>query len=315
MFVYLYTSILWKKLTKSIINCIIYTRPLTLLLEGLGMTPITEREKARTLEFIQQNSTDNTLLNPLPCLADLLLTIFGWPISAGKKRASAILKELERSGEITCQTNGHKSVKVVNLALQPIEQKVEKEKKIQPPDTTDVKAGKPKSTSSKKFCPKIKKGLARIRREAEEKGERNERRFHVLMDKLLELLNRNFSSIVIGATNFRSGRHNPKKNRIDIQDHNGEDVTPKLTVRQSDGRIFEGRIIYNSKSSYPAVQAFNRKIIYHPGQEGALLKKAIRVTPRSSDRNIVSEVVDDMISVKLLPAEIKESVLSNFSEY
>lgn len=277
------------------------------------MTPITEREKVMVLEFIQQNATNNVLLNPLPRLADFLLTIFGWPLSAGKKRVSLILTGLEISEQITCRVNGRKSIKAVELISKPVElTEIEKEEITQ---SLEIKNEKPKPVYRKRSHKIIKKGLARIKRAAEEKGEQNERRLHILTDKLLELLSHNFSSIVMGATNFRSGRHNPRKNKIDIQDHNGEDVTPKLTVRQPDGRIFEGRIIYNSKSSYPAVQAFNRKIIYHPGQEGSLLKKAIRITPRRSDREIVSEIIDDMVSVKLLPSEIKEPVLSNFSEY
>ena len=279
------------------------------------MTPINQRESDRVYEFIQQNTLQNVLSKLFVSLSDFLLREFGWQTSAGKKRSKLIIDNLERYGKITCQIDKRGSIKSVTFIPQTtakVEPKADERELAQPPN---IKADKPKPTHPKRIRQIIKRGVARTRREAEEKGERNERRFHVLVDELLELLTRDFSSIVLGATNFRSGRHNPRKNKIDIQDHNGEDVTPKLTVRQSDGRIFEGRLIYNSKSSYPAVREFNHRIIYHPGQEGALLKKAIRVTPKRSDLEIISEVVDDMIWVKLLPAEIKESVLSHFSEF
>lgn len=300
------------------------------------ITLITPREKERVLAFIQQGVENGCLNKPLPRVASFLRANFVWTSAQSKKRASEIIRELDKLGKVTCQTDNRGIVRTIringdenNLVL---EVKPALVKKTELPSTTsqpeiriddpieDRAEEKPQLIFSPKIKPTprkvLKKGVARRKKEAINKGDRNEQRFHRLMGRLITILKDNkLSSIIIEANYFKSGRHNPKKGQIDIRDKQGEDGSLRLTIRKLDGRLITGRIIYDPKSSYPAVVKFNRHIRYLPGQEEALLKKAIKVNPKRTDREIVGEVIDDIVTTELLPSEIKEGIQSYFSEF
>lgn len=159
-----------------------------------------------------------------------------------------------------------------------------------------------------------RKGSARKRRQAEELGERNERRFHGLVERLVEVLAELFPSHEYLLN--RSGKHNPRKGRIDLADHLGEDVVLRRIFWQ--GRAsFTRRIAYDVKSSRSRVAMHNERFLRYRYIEDTFVfcRKAIAVNPYRSDAEVVAEVLDDMVRARLLRKSVpRECLVQLFKE-
>lgn len=288
------------------------------------MTPISFREKEVVLSFLTANAKDGLFKKPIPHLANLLLETFGWPLTSGRKRASIIMRELADSKTILL--NGQGSIKSVlipqnhsseiSAAKQPSEPlpTLINPKTVPGSDNTNLLVSGPYPCSKNVRHQKLKKGAARRNRERINKGDRNEQRLYSIANELLSTLSKRFPSVFLETSCARSGRHSPRKGKIDLQDKSGEDISLKLTVRSSSGHLIAGRVIYDAKSSQTGADKFNRHIHLLPGQSGALMKKAIIINERRSNHEIISELADDLIKTELMPQDLKEKVLSFFPE-
>ncbi len=161
-----------------------------------------------------------------------------------------------------------------------------------------------------------KKGLARHRRLAFEKGDRNEARLSSLASRLVDVLKREFREVVLGGQCERSGRHNPDMGKIDLGDKHGEDVVIRLQTLSDDKLPQQHRIIYDAKSSKRTADIANRNILrfgLNEGQEDAKLKKAIVSSDRRSNSEIINEILDDLVRVAVLPRGLNtDRVLAHF---
>lgn len=300
------------------------------------MKPITERESEVVYGHIVQDQS-GFAENPCQKAAAILLTSFGWSLSQARIRAKAVILGLEKSGKLECRYGARKRILAVTavntvsrkgvvprLVKSVTEPEPQPEPEVVSETGTDDAAGQASAVAwypvrrklekeVRRPRKKFKKGAARIKRRNEIVGERNEQRLFYLMTELLSQLQLRYPEVVTHTSCTRSGRHNPKKGNIDLQDHWGEDVTPRLTVRTQDLHTIEGFLIYDSKTSSRYADNFNRNVRYFPGQIGALLKKAIVVNKKRTDREIAREIMEDMISVRLLRPEMLD-ILEFFSD-
>lgn len=281
--------------------------------------PISDKERAAVLVYLNARAVGECLKNPLKCLSGMLLDNFGWPAAIGRQRSEVVIKELEQDGKVQCRYNARNvpvgvmvvkpsaDVKKESLRVEPsLSQTSEPEKVAAPPPSDEPRSCGHSANRNTLHVPRKirKKGVLRRLRKANEKGDRNEARFYILVTRFLAAVAKTFPEIVLSTKCFRSGRHNPRKGKIDVADHCGNDVRLELCLRNG---IEHGEVIYQVKSSALAAERFNGSIILFPGQEAALLKKAIVVNKSFSDRDIAAEVVGDLASVGLLPHFVKEA--------
>lgn len=266
-------------------------------------------ERAAIVEHINLNATEE-LKNPLKVLAVILLNRFGWPHAMGRKRAAAIVAGLEEGGYIECRRDARNvvvglKIKVkTNAGTKTEESPRDESSVLEPPTPALTSVVSPTRPRRRKFNVR-KKGVVRRRREANDKGDRNEARFHGLATRLLSVL-AEFLPIT-RSTCIRSGKHDPKHGKIDWNDHTGEDVRIEIYGNpDGDGKCVGGKVIYQVKSFQCIADRFNRKIIRFPGQEDALLKKAVAVNRTFSDRDVVGGIIDDLLTVGILTPEFKE---------
>src|SRR3989344_3581317 len=82
------------------------------------MTPITPRERNRVFEYIQKLSE---IEKPVEMLTkEVMLPIFDWPISQGKKRIKEIILGWEKLGDLQCLRDAHGALTVVSSTKQKI---------------------------------------------------------------------------------------------------------------------------------------------------------------------------------------------------
>ncbi|MDP3696532.1 MAG: hypothetical protein Q8R55_00700 [Candidatus Taylorbacteria bacterium] len=282
------------------------------------MTPISSGEIDGVLRYLRDNASDSIVSTNITKTSRFLLESFGWPLSAGRKRAQLILDNLEKTRSILIFPDGGRGIKIKiavpenHREFKPKPQLVKKAETAQP----EIASTPSLKYSDKPWiqAPKLKKGVTRKNREAVDKGDRNEQRLHDLMLQLLEILKEKFPETILETSCYRSGRHNPGKGKVDLQDKAGEDVSPKLTVRDKEGRIISGRLIFDSKSSVKSARKFNAFIHFLPGQEGALLKRAIVVNKHRSGREISVEILRDLFSVGLISQDQVDKVLKLFGD-
>src|SRR3989344_663181 len=266
-------------------------------------------QRVRTA-FINGHSNSEHAANPVPGLADLLKKCAGLSASVAKKRAKDLIVELAERGWIECRRDEKgriQSIKIVRLADQLAfaakiinrskEQRFEQEKALlaetegcEKAKAVELSSESPKSRPPKRSHKIRKKGAARRLREAWDRGNRNQTRFGGLLNRFVGAL-RLCPEIVAEASLESSGRHNPKKGKIDMRDHHGEDFS-LFILANPEGRY---RLIYDAKSALKDVQAFNRKIYFTREQRDACKKKAILVNDRRSDAEIIEEVLQDLI--------------------
>ncbi len=278
---------------------------------------IPDKERAAVLVYLSAHAGEY-LKNPLKCLSDMLLDNFGWPINTGRRRSAFIIRVLEQSGKVQCRYNArgvlvgvmvvkpNADVKKESLRVEPSPPQTEPEKVVAPPPPDRPSSYGHSANRNILHTPRVrirKKGVLRRLRKANEKGDRNEERFHRLAERLLASIKELLPG-VLWMECVRSGRHRPKKGKIDISDHYGEDVSLKWSVKREAGESV-GRIIYQVKSSVWAAKIFNRSIRIFPGQEDALLKKAVVVNDGRPDDDIIGEIRSDLALVGLLPKEIE----------
>ena len=288
--------------------------------------PISPDEKKDVIFLISLNH--GFIVNPVNNIADLLLTRFGWSLDEGKVRAERIIELLLQEGIIEINRGG-RELRSIHLKTDSdsASKSIPKPRLVKPksavlPDpklaavtpstVNDAQNAKSITVAKRKFQQR-KKGKARIKRQTEIVGERAEHRLHKLLLQLAEILKTRFPEQISNITVSRSGRHNPRKGKIDLQDRSGEDITVLLTVYDG-GRHRKERLIYDAKNSRFFAAKFNNKIRILPGQEGAILKKAISTNKMRSDREITAEILQDMVSVKLIPADYADVALSELSE-
>lgn len=292
----------------------------------------TQKEALLVLEFITKCGGIEKPLSPLKTLAEkVMLDCFGWPIASGTTRLKKILQALEAENKIECIRSLSKRITGIRLKklipartpdsishASPAETEKEiTEKSLPKPESHEKVTTKIPEDSNTKIHMQIMDCLGgRLnRKEIERRGNLYEDWLQISILGLLKVLEELFPEIVWDACCFRSGRHNPQRGLIDLQDHWGNDVSLHLTTRQN-GRIVKGYIIYDSKGSETDVETFNSRIIRHPGQKGAFLKKAIwtNITHRSV-KNLLKEILNDAIRVGLLPANLdKEKILERFED-
>src|SRR3989344_2675558 len=270
---------------------------------------VSEKELGRILDFITQNGEIGKPQKPIQILAErVMLASFGWPSDSltapGYKKARAAILSLETQGKVECKWSpGKRLIAIRKKKEQPaLEPEVKQIPSTLPPPN-DLTAGDRRAASIRRTLAQMKpRGLAAREHDINRRGDRNEEWAHVSFLKLIEVLLREFPAIVLDGRCNRSGKHNLAKGKIDLQDHYGQDFAFHLTARHPNGPVITGYIIYDSKGSRHAVEEFNQKIIYHPGQNGALLKKAIWANSRlSSRKDFAREVVSDCLTVGLLP--------------
>jgi hypothetical protein len=276
------------------------------------VTPISPGEIKGVLGFFKLNSSDSVVVTSIAKIGNFLLN-FGWSLAEGKKRAKIIIVQLEKLKIISLLPGKGREVRLkISDAKDSESLNNVTPKLIKKVPVTDVSVLPPVKYFSKPTkIPKLKKGVVRRKREAVNKGDRNEQRLHNLMLGLLRILKEKFPENILETSCFRSGRHNPSKGKIDLQDRSGEDISPKLTVRDREGRIITGRLILDAKSSAISARKFNSFIHFLPGQEGALLKKAIVVNKHRPDSEINAEILKDLSSVGLI-SEIQVSAALQF---
>lgn len=291
------------------------------------MTPITPRERNVAFEYVQKSGW---VKNPVAILAkEVMLPIFGWPVSSGKKRAKEIILGWEKLGEMQCFRDARGTLTAISatkdkITTQPpkvvVVQRVPEEVVVQPvPEEEPVKiypvvgtAQPAQKNQHKKKRALRQKGLARERRKAQEKGDKNEDLFHCLASQLIEILKKDVPEWIVGGECKQSGHYNKRKGIVDVADKNGEDERVTLQVREQDGQVAEPFYIYDPKSSQRGVEKYRRRFYVHSSQVGVKVKKAILISKRSH-RDIVGEVIDDIQSG--LPAHIildREAILNQF---
>lgn len=290
------------------------------------MEPITPQETDKVFAFLAEHAQADFLSAPIKKISELLLESFGWPISHGRKRAVAIVESLERSRLIDYEYKDDKISKGLKIKVLSSDSHPSSAVRLVKPEKPEEEIEKTTETLQENlFLPEpekirrkfkvLRKGVARNRRKSEEIGDKNESRLHRLVQQLANILTREFSKTIQRAVCTRSGRHNPKKGKIDLQDSAGNDVDLWLNVRDGEGRTSSRWLIWDSKSSRMAAVKFNRKIIYFPGQAGADLKKAIVVNKYRSDKEIIAELASDLISIGLITEDMKNKVLEFVSDF
>lgn len=278
------------------------------MLSGKSTSPISQREKNKVVTLLNGGA----VANPINVIAQLLNEHFGWSLNVGKIRAKAIIGLLLKEKVIEADHNsrGLKSISLMRTQAseEPLNPRLVKPKTTLPPPEPEVQV----VVAKRRYRPS-KKGEAKARRQRELVGEKAERRLHELSLKLALVLKNRYREFVTEISVSRSGHNNPKKRKIDLQDSAGEDITILVTLCDQ-GRFRTGRIIYDAKNSRLSAVKFNNNIYLYPGQENALLKKAVSTNKIRSDREIMEEILQDMVSVQLFPAHYKEEVVSLFSD-
>lgn len=278
------------------------------MLLSKSTAPISQKEKGKVIDFLNSG----TISNPINVIAKLLNEHFGWSLATGKIRAKAIIDQLlkEKVIEVDCNGKGLKSISLVRVQApeSPLNPRLVKPH-IAPPPEPEVQVV---ITRIRRYQPR-KKGTARIQRQREVVGEKAERRLYELSLKLAGVLKSRHLEFITEISVLRSGRHNPRKGKTNLQDSAGEDVTILMTLCEK-GRYRKERIIYDAKNSRRSATKFNDHIRFYPGQTGALLKKAISTGRIRSDYEIADEILQDMISIQLLPVHIREDTLSTFDD-
>ncbi|MEK7151245.1 MAG: hypothetical protein AAB784_00825 [Patescibacteria group bacterium] len=286
----------------------------------------TDRELTLSVKFLEEKASKESLVWPVEQLAiNVMLERFRWPKSAGSKRAHAILLHLEKTGCIECTRSvTNKLTAVVYKTAVPNASSIipapiptpdiTKGNGTNKSETEDIFSYKRFTAAKMNFLNSLPKGTARIKNKMDRRGDDNERWLYRSLTKLAKVLMTTRPDIIISGSCSRSGRHNPKKGKINLRDHNGDDARLYLTTLTESGKHVKNFIIYNGKSSRSDVEEFNNNIILHPGQEEAKLKKAIWDSAHfRSARDLISEVLDDLIAEEMLPSDFnKEPVLNNF---
>ena len=276
---------------------------------GKSTSPISQAEIGRVLLYVI--SQGGHLIKPVHNIAKFLNEHFGWSLGSGAIRAKAIIDLLLKAKVIEVIRDG-KGLKSINLvSAQKLDDNLSP-RLIKPKVAPLFVAEVPVIVPRRKFK-LAKKGEAKRNRSKMLIGDRAERRLYDLCIRISWALRNKFPDIISDMSVFRSGHHNPKKGKIDLQDSAGEDITILVTL-VDEGRYRKERIIYDAKNSKHSATRFNGNIRLYPGQTGAVLKKAVSANQMRSDREIVDEIVGDMISVNLLSAECKKDVLSEFSD-
>lgn len=148
------------------------------------------------------------------------------------------------------------------------------------------------------------------------RGERHENWLHISLIYMVHVLSSQYPEIVPYGSCSRSGRHDPAHGKVCLEDSWGADVTLYLVTKPlKDISPFKGRIIYDSKGSHEDVKKINKQIRMYPGQTSALRKKAIWANIfKRSQKNLISEVLQDIIEVGLLPADFNKDGALKFFE-
>lgn len=286
---------------------------------------LSEKELARTFEFIEKAGELARPQKPIEVIAkEVMLSCFGWPAdglaSAGYKRARTAIVTLEAQNKISCKWSPGKRLIAIRRkqemsATEECPTKLSVKTPFVPPD--DLTAADRRLAATRRILAQMKP-WSPAAREADiiKRGNRNEDWAHTSLLKLLDILARKFSEIILYGWCKRSGKHDPTNGRVDLDDHHGQDFAFHLiTKRRINGSLVKGYIIYDSKGNRQDVEVFNKHIIRHPGQSDALLKKAIWANAAlSSRKDFVREVVSDCIGVSLLPETFDIEALLNFFE-
>jgi hypothetical protein len=269
---------------------------------------ISDREQEVVQAFLDRNASENFLMFPITALGKVLRDSFGWSLDQGRVRAAAIVEELEQAGAVECKRAKNGTLRGIMVIA-----KVDDAAIASPAESAvahDLASLVPTVTPPK--TPPREKGVVRRERLAHEKGSRNETRFYRLVSTFLELLRECFPENVLEAQASKSGVHNPRKGRVDMRDHHGDDV--RISVRVYwDGASRDGELIYDAKSSDFHADLFNREVRLYPEQRSALLKRAIVVGEQVRDADILTELVKDMVAVNLVPAPVTEAIFERLS--
>ena len=271
---------------------------------------ISQGEKKKVIDLLNFG----TIYGPTNVIAKILNEHFGWSFATGKIRAKAIIGQLLKEKVIEAD-HGGRGLRSISLAQTQISK-----------DHLNPRLIKPREDAISAFEPEVrvvvarrrrhqskKKGVAMIQRQRELVGEKAERRLHEVSLKLAGVLKNRYPELITEISVSRSGHHNIKKGKIDLQDSAGEDITILVTLCE-EGRYRKERIIYDAKNSRIMASKFNNHIRFYPQQTGAILKKAISAGKIRSDREIADEILLDMVSVQLIPVQIREDALSEFGD-
>jgi hypothetical protein len=268
-----------------------------------------DRESERILSYVGETSGHSWLEDPLPRLSQFLLDNFGYPLSAGRVRARRIILELAQLGLLDYELGKWNTVQRVRLKdcgaeVSERESTIVADipERVALPEKDEEMTG---NGNQPDLWGKRPAGKRKHKRLSMYKiADRDEKRFYKIMEEFLALLRERFPDVVLDASCSRSGRHNPAEGKIDLRDHAGDDVAILLTVKDGAGTIRAGKLIYDVKHSAESSRMRNADIIRFPGQEDALLKRAITVNKKRSTTAIRKEVVGAMVEVGLLPEEI-----------
>jgi len=247
-----------------------------------------DREWRRVLNYLEENAQERELALPIKPLAELLQNNFGWSVPSGKKRALAILKQLEESGLVRCGYDGRGTPRTVRFLAQEKPKVVAREEKkeeiapaLQRPKPTTRWPPRTASHEPKQIIV----------------GDHNEKRFYLLARNFVDVLGNVLPGVFTKMNVTRSGRHLPERGEIDVADHHGEDISIKIGAELEDGSSLDGRMVYDVKSSSESARRFNENIYFqrHEIETGVIFKRAIAVNPDRGDQEIVSEILTDMI--------------------
>lgn len=276
----------------------------------LNTMAISQGEKKKVSDLLNSG----TISSPIGVVAKLLNEHFGWSLATGKVRAKAIIDQLLKEKVVEADRDS-RGLRSISLARTQISKDHLNPRLIKPHEDT-APTLKPEVqvviTRRRPYKPK-KKGVARARRQSELVGEKAERRLHEVSLKLAGVLKSKYPKLIMEISVSRSGHNNIKKGTVDLQDSAGEDITILMTLCEG-GRYRKERIIYDAKNSRISASNFNRNIRLYPQQTGAILKKAISTNKMRSDHEIAEEILLDMVSVQLIPAQAREDSLSEFDE-
>ncbi len=250
--------------------------------------------------FVDGLAPNEYLEKPVARLSSFLSREFRLSPTLGKQQALLIINELEEEGRITCLRNGRDTIRAMKvIRLDDLSApKVIRRKKDEP---KIVREELPKLSVEAKLWKEVKekeqaKKKAKIRKKEEKttkKGLRNEIGFRVIMPQLVYALN-NIPELNLKAKFDFTGNYDPKTKSGDPRDRRGEDIS--LYIKSP---LTHWRLIYDVKSSRAGADEFNSAIYYCHDQKHADLKKAIVFNKWRSPREIIWEVLDDLVSVSV----------------
>ncbi|MDP2598351.1 MAG: hypothetical protein Q8P49_00805 [Candidatus Liptonbacteria bacterium] len=248
-----------------------------------------ERQRHRVLEYIEKHATDQNLARPLSALSKMLLENFGLPTAAGRKRAAEILEEPGVAKRLQCQRDGNNSLRSIRLIKEEIAEAI------------GPTSARPAVTIPRKQCRRGHQKLGvdeRRKRKAVEIGDRNESRCCQITHRIVTMLRTLFPDQIVEASYVRSGRHDPKRGKIDMADHNGEDIGIWISAKLLDGTMLSGRIVIDAKSSAERTEKFNRTIRMgrYAKETGVLAKRAILVNHLRPESHVAEDILSAIIS-------------------